>query len=195
MELHKGTAAIYAKDRKAWRQWLAKNHRTEKSVWLIIHHKSSATPSVYYEEAVEEALCFGWIDSTAYKRDGESKYQFFAVRKAKSNWSKINQERAARMIKEKRMTPAGQLMIDLAKESGTWSALDAVHALVIPPDLQKAFARNKTALKNFSAFPPSSRKIILYWVLSAKREETRQQRIKETVALAAKNERANHYKK
>jgi uncharacterized protein YdeI (YjbR/CyaY-like superfamily) len=194
MELHNGLPAYHAKNRKEWRQWLTKNHRLEKSVWLIIYHKSSATPSVYYEEAVEEAICFGWIDSIAHKRDAESKYQFFAVRKPKSNWSKANRERAEKMIEKKQMKPAGQAMIDLAKKNGTWTALVDVQNSVIPPDLQQAFNKNKTAFKNFQAFPPSSKRIILEWILNAKKPETREQRIKQTVELAAKNIKANHYR-
>jgi uncharacterized protein YdeI (YjbR/CyaY-like superfamily) len=193
MELHNTISAFHAKDRKEWRKWLTKNHKVEKSVWLIIYHKNSDTPSVYYDEAVEEALCFGWIDSVAHKRDHESKYQYFAPRKAKSNWSKLNRERAERMITEKKMKPAGQAMIDLAMKTGTWTALVDIENAVIPPDLQKAFNKNKTALKNFTAFPPSSKRIILEWIRSAKRAETRQQRIEKAVALAAKNIRANHY--
>jgi uncharacterized protein YdeI (YjbR/CyaY-like superfamily) len=161
---------------------------------LIIYHKSSSTPSIYYDEAVEEAICFGWIDSTAYKRDDESKYQFFAVRKPKSNWSKLNRERAGRMIKDKQMKPAGQATIDLAKKSGTWTALADVQNSIVPPDLKKAFGKNKKAFKNFNAFPPSSKRIILEWILNAKRVETRQRRIEQTVELAAKNVRANHYR-
>lgn len=194
MELHNGLPAYHAKNRKEWRQWLTKNHRSEKSVWLIIYHKSSATPSVYYEEAVEEAICFGWIDSIAHKRDAESKYQFFAVRKPKSNWSKANRERAEKMIEKKQMKPAGQAMIDLAKKNGTWTALVDVQNSVIPPDLQQAFNKNKTAFKNFQAFPPSSKRIILEWILNAKKPETREQRIKQTVELAEKNIKANHYR-
>lgn len=194
MELHNGPPAYHAKNRKEWRQWLTKNHRLEKSVWLIIYHKSSATPSVYYEEAVEEAICFGWIDSIAHKRDAESKYQFFAVRKPKSNWSKANRERAEKMIEKKQMKPAGQAMIDLAKKNGTWTALVDVQNSVIPPDLQQAFNKNKTAFKNFQAFPPSSKRIILEWILNAKKPETREQRIKQTVELAEKNIKANHYR-
>lgn len=193
-ELHKGQPAVYAKNRKEWRTWLNQNHRSEKSVWLIIYHKTSETPSIYYDEAVEEAICFGWIDSVAYKRSKESKYQFFAVRKAKSNWSKLNRERAEKMIKAKQMKPAGQAMVDLAKKSGTWTALVDVQNAVIPPDLQKSLNRNKMAHKNFLAFPPSSKRIILEWILNAKRAETRQARIDQTVTLAAKNVRANHYR-
>ena len=153
MELHKDIKTLHAKNRTEWRKWLAKNHKSEKSVWLIIYHKSSPTPSIYYDEAVEEAICFGWIDSIAHKRDDESKYQFFAVRKPKSNWSKANRERADKMIKEKQMKPAGQTMVDLAKKTGAWTALVDVQNSIIPPDLKKAFNKNKIAFKNFNAFP------------------------------------------
>src|SRR5262245_17338409 len=105
MELYKDIKTFHARDRNEWRKWLTKNHKSEKCVWLIIYHKGSSTPTVYQDEAVEEALCFGWIDSVANKRDEESKYQFFAVRRPKSNWSKINRERAEEMIKLKKMKP------------------------------------------------------------------------------------------
>ena len=185
---------LHAKNRTEWRKWLAKNHKSEKSVWLIIYHKSSPTPSIYYDEAVEEAICFGWIDSIAHKRDDESKYQFFAVRKPKSNWSKANRERADKMIKEKQMKPAGQTMVDLAKKTGAWTALVDVQNSIIPRDLKKAFNKNKIAFKNFNAFPPSSKRIILEWILNAKKAETRKQRIEETVGLASRNKKANHYR-
>jgi uncharacterized protein YdeI (YjbR/CyaY-like superfamily) len=192
METHKNTNAFYAKDRTIWRTWLLKNHQKEKSVWLIIYHKTSSTPSVYYEEAVEEALCFGWIDSVPNKRDHESSYLFLSVRKPKSNWSKANRDRAEKMINQKLMMPAGQAMIDFAKKTGTWTALEGVQNLVIPEDLQIFFYKNKLAFKNFNAFPPSSRRGILEWILNAKRPETRLKRIKETVELAKKNIKANH---
>ena len=194
MEIKPGTKTFKAKNRKAWRAWLNKNHAKEKSIWLIIYHKSSKTPSVYMDEAVEEALCFGWIDSIKKKRDDESAYQFFSRRKPKSNWSKINRARAVTMIKEGQMTPAGQAMVDLAKKTGTWTALKGVQDGVIPSDLQKMFEKNATAYANFQAFPPSSKRIILEWILNAKKPETRLKRIKETVELAKKNIRANHYR-
>lgn len=193
MELKDEKNTVYAKTRKEWRKWLEKNHGKEKSVWLIIYHKKSETPSVYYDEAVEEALCFGWVDSKANKRDDESSFLYFAQRKPKSNWSKANRERVEKLVKQGLMTPAGQAMIDLAKKSGTWTALVDVQNSVIPPDLQKLFDRNKTACKNFQAFAPSSKRIILEWILNAKKPETRLQRIKQTVELAAKNMKANHY--
>jgi uncharacterized protein YdeI (YjbR/CyaY-like superfamily) len=167
---------------------------SEKSVWLIIYHKDSKTPSVEYEEAVEEALCFGWIDSKPNKRDADSYYLFFAKRNPKSNWSKANRERAEKMIKRGLMTEAGQAMIYLAKRMGTWVALKEVQDSVIPDALQELIGKNKKAFNNFNAFPPSSKRIILEWILNAKRPETRQRRIEETVALAARNIKANHYR-
>jgi uncharacterized protein YdeI (YjbR/CyaY-like superfamily) len=195
MEVYNNIPAYHAPTRKEWRTWLKKNHQTQKSVWLIIYKKASKTPSVYYPEAVEEALCFGWIDSKPNKRDAESYYLFFARRKPKSNWSKINKDRVARLIKENQMQPAGLEMIRIAKETGTWTALDEVDRITLPADLKTRFARNKTAFNNWENFPPSTRRGILEWILNAKKPETRQKRIEETVTLAAKNIRANSYPK
>ncbi len=185
---------VYAEDREAWRAWLQQHHDKEKNVWLIIYHKKSKTPSVAYNDAVEEALCFGWIDSKPNKRDHESYLLLFAKRNPKSNWSRLNRERAERMLKQGRMTQAGLEMIETAKQDGTWTALEAVQDSVIPPDLDQAFQKNEAALRNFSAFPPSSKRIILEWILNAKRPQTRQKRIDETVELAARNIKANHYR-
>lgn len=185
--------SFYAKDRKAWRRWLEDNHDKKSFVWLLIYHKASETPSVYYEEAVEEALCFGWIDSTPNKRDHESRYLYFARRKTKSKWSKLNKTRIKKLTKLGLIHPSGEAMIDLAKKNGSWSALDDIEKMVIPADLGKQLKKNKTALKNFEAFPPSTRKGIFNWITSAKREETRKKRVAETVDLAAKNVRANQW--
>lgn len=194
METHRNIEAVHATSRREWRSWLNANHAKSKSVWLIIFHKTSRTKSVYYDEAVEEAICFGWVDSVPHKRDSESMYLYFAPRKAKSNWSQANRERAERMIAAGKMKPAGQAMIDLAKKTGTWTALVDVQKSVVPPDLRALLKKNKTAEKYFNAFPPSSRRGILEWILNAKKPETRQKRIAETVALAAQNIRANHYR-
>jgi uncharacterized protein YdeI (YjbR/CyaY-like superfamily) len=194
VEEKNGIPAIRAATRSEWRKWLTKNHKRQEAVWLIIYHKELERQSVYYAEAVEEAICFGWIDSKPNKRDSESYYLFFAKRKEKSNWSKANRERAERMIAAGLMKPAGQAMIDIALKIGTWKALDKVQQNVIPVDLKKALQKNKKALTNFNAFPPSSKRIILEWLLNAKKSETRAKRIEETVKLAAKNIRANHYR-
>ncbi len=189
-----GITELYAKDRQTWRSWLEKNHTKEKNVWLVIYHQQSNTPSVHYDEAVEEALCFGWIDSKPNKRDEESSRLLFAKRNPKSNWSKLNRQRAEKLLKQGKMAKAGLEMIELAKRNGTWTALDEVQNSVIPDDLQKAFKKETTAFGNFQAFPPSSKRIILEWILNAKKPETRRKRIAETVRLAAKNIKANHYR-
>ena len=194
MEIYNDVQTFHAKSRKEWRKWLEKNHSTEKSVWLIIYKKESEIPRVYYSEAVDEALCFGWIDSKPNKRNEDSYYQFFAKRNPKSNWSKVNKAKIAKLIEKGLMQSAGLEMIDLAKENGTWTALDKVENLIIPDDLQELFSDNKTAFENWERFPPSSKRGILEWILNAKKPETRQKRIEETVSLAEKDIRANHYR-
>ena len=143
-EIHRGTKAVSAPTRKIWRNWMAKYHEKETSVWLIIFHKKSRQASVYYDEAVEEALCFGWVDSVSNSRNEESSYLYFAKRKPKSNWSKANKDRVEKLTKLGLIMPAGQAMIDLAKQTGTWTALEVVDQLTIPPDMQKLFDKNKT---------------------------------------------------
>lgn len=192
MELKDGIKTFYARNQNAWRNWLLKNHQKESAVWLIIYRKDSQTPSVYYPEAVDEALCFGWIDSKPNKRDEQSYYQFFAKRKAKSNWSKVNRDKVERLIKQNKMHTSGMAAVELAKQTGTWSALDEVEEILIPNDLQELFDQNPTAFKNFNAFSRSSKRGILEWILNAKKNETRLKRIRETVSLAAKNIKANH---
>lgn len=120
METKDGKQAVYAKTRKEWRKWLKQHSKSEKSVWLIIYHKKSKVPCVNLNDATEEALCFGWIDSLVKKRDAESYYRTFGPRKPKSNWSKLNIERAERMIEQGLMTPQGQELIDIAKNDGRW---------------------------------------------------------------------------
>jgi uncharacterized protein YdeI (YjbR/CyaY-like superfamily) len=193
-ELKNGIKAFYAKSRKQWRAWLEKNGEKEKSVWLIMHKKESEFPSVLYDEAVEEALCFGWIDSKANKRDAQSYYQFFTKRNPKSKWSIVNKARVDKLIAEGHMHERGLAAIELAKQNGTWAALDKVGQLTIPEDLQKALAQNEDAIKFFDAFSISAKRSLLEWIASAKREETRRRRIAVTVASAAKNIRANQYR-
>ncbi|NOS93229.1 MAG: hypothetical protein HOP30_15015 [Cyclobacteriaceae bacterium] len=194
METKGGITTFHAKTRSAWRKWLDKNSSSEKSVWLIIYHKQSKKQSVYYPEAVDEALCFGWVDSKPNKRDHESYYQFFTKRNPKSKWSKINKEKVERLMAEGLMTPSGMEMVSIAKGFGTWDALTPVDNLEEPDDLKKAFSKKKTAYKNWQAFPPSTKRGILEWLLNAKRPETRSKRITETVSLAAQNIRANQYR-
>ena len=125
MEIKDGKQAVYAKTRAEWRNWLENNSQSEKSVWLILYHKKSKVPCLNLNEATEEALCFGWIDSLAKKRDAESYYLTFTPRNPKSNWSKPNRERAARMIESGLMTAYGQKLIDIAKNTGKWEVIEA----------------------------------------------------------------------
>lgn len=166
-----GVRTFNPANRTEWRKWLAKNHDSTEPVCLVIFHKKSSAPNLSYGNAVEEALCFGWIDNKGIKRDPESMYLQFAPRKENSNWSKLNKERAEKMIHDGLMTKAGQ-------------------AGVIPTDLQKAFDKKKKAFKNFQSFAPSSKRLIIQWILDAKKAETRQQRIEKTVELAAQNIKA-----
>lgn len=189
------TMEFHPKHPGEWQAWLAAHQGKTKSIWLVLHKKSSPGPGLSYPEAVEVALCYGWIDSKPQKRDKHTYLLYFAERKAGGVWSKINKQRIAKLIKEGKMTKAGMEKITQAKKDGSWSTLDPVDALKMPDELGKAFARNKRALKNFEAFPPGIRKQLFHWVLSARLPQTRLTRVREIVSKAAKNERANQWKK
>ncbi len=194
MELKDGIKTFYAKSQEEWRKWLEDNNQIEKSVWLIIYKKESGKPSVYYSEAVDQAICFGWIDSKPNKRDETSYYQFFAKRNPKSNWSKVNKAKVEKLVEKGMMSKSGIEAIEIAKQNGTWNALDEVEEMTIPEDLKRAFDTYSTAFAYFDTFPRSSKRNILEWILNAKRPETRQKRINETVELAEKNIKANHFR-
>jgi uncharacterized protein YdeI (YjbR/CyaY-like superfamily) len=194
LEEYDGRPAVYAPSQQAWREWLQNYHQEYGSIWLVMYRKQSGKPSVYYNEAVDEALCFGWIDSKPNKRDEESYYQLFSPRNSKSNWSKVNKEKVERLLAAGKMASAGLEMVRVAKETGTWDALNEVDALIIPSDLKAALEATPAALENFEAFPPSTRRGILEWIFNAKRPATRTKRIQETAKLAAQNIRANQYR-
>ncbi|WP_210521267.1 YdeI/OmpD-associated family protein [Hymenobacter terricola] len=178
--------------RAEWRQWLADHHASAPGVWLVYFKKASGQPSVAYAEAVEEALCFGWIDSHPRKLDADRSQLMFTPRKPRSGWSKVNKERLLRLEAAGQLMPAGRLAIARAKQNGTWESLDAAEAGHIPDDLATALAADAAAQANFAAFSPSARKMILTWVLGARQPETRARRVAETVRLAALNKRANY---
>ena len=194
MKVKKESIEFYPRNRQAWRNWLQKNHATKRSVWLIMYKKSSGKPTIRYNEVVEEALCFGWIDSVPRKRDAESSFLYISIRKAKSGWSALNKKRIEKLIQENRMTTAGLQKIEAAKKDGSWSALDKIEALEMPAALQKALTRNKKALAHFNGFPSSVRKQLFLWVESAKTPVTKEKRITGIVTLAEKNIRANQWK-
>jgi uncharacterized protein YdeI (YjbR/CyaY-like superfamily) len=183
--------SVHPKTRAEWREWLEQHHAQTEGVWLITYKKVTGKPRVEYEEAVEEALCFGWIDSKANKLDDERTLLWFTPRKPGTGWSRPNKERIQRLTAAGLIAPAGLAKIEAAKRDGSWEKLDAVEALEIPPDLEKALAVNPAAKQYFEAFPRSVKRSILEWISSAKKPETRGKRIEETARLAAENRRAN----
>lgn len=185
--------SVHPDSRAEWRAWLERHHTRTDGVWLITWKKATGRPRVEYDEAVEEALCFGWIDSKPGKLDGERSMLWFAPRKPKTGWSKPNKERVEKLLKAGLIAPAGLAKINAAKDDGSWNALDAVEALEIPPDLDQAFAENPLARDYWEAFPRSAKRGILEWIANARKPETRAKRIEETVRLAAENRRANQW--
>lgn len=193
--MQKELTRFHAPDRQTWRNWLIENHASAAGVWLIYFKKGSGKPSVSYPEAVEEALCFGWIDSKPNKIDDERYMQVFSPRKAKSAWAKPNKIRIERLIETGLMTPAGFEKIKKAKLDGSWTLLDAIEELIMPAELAAAFLENEDAHGHFEKFPASAKKMIYWQVETAKRSETRAARVKEVVRLAAENVRAFQYVK
>ena len=175
-----------ATDRAEWRQWLAANHATSPGVWLVTFKPSTGTPRPTYDEVVEEALCFGWIDSTSGTVDDERAKLLITPRKRGSPWSALNKRRIEGLIANGQIAAAGLAKIEAAKADGSWSLYDAIDALEVPPDLDAALNRDPAARQGFDAFSPSNKKQLLWWVTSAKRDATRADRIAKVVANAAK---------
>jgi uncharacterized protein YdeI (YjbR/CyaY-like superfamily) len=188
--------AVYFADRAALRAWLRTHHASHAAIWLVYDKKHvKGARALTYDDIVEEALCFGWIDSVARGVDDKRSSLYFSPRKPGSTWSAVNKRRLPRLIEEGLMHPAGQAKIDAAKKDGSWTTLDAIEKLEMPSDLAAALHKNASAKANFDAFPPGARKQILYWVTSAKREETRADRVKRALAAALENERTPWVKK
>ncbi|HUQ42819.1 MAG TPA: YdeI/OmpD-associated family protein [Candidatus Limnocylindria bacterium] len=180
---------VHAEDRASWRTWLEANHATAAGAWLVSWRRGEG-PRVEYEEAVEEALCFGWIDSQGSNIDERRSKQYYAPRKSNSGWAATNKARIERLSAAGLMAPAGLTAIERAKANGSWTLLDAVEAGIVPEDLAHALAEHSPATANFEAFPKSARRALLAWIAQAKRPETRAARILETAVRAARNERA-----
>jgi uncharacterized protein YdeI (YjbR/CyaY-like superfamily) len=178
---------VYAADRVAWRNWLAQNYSTTPGVWLIYYKVKSGKPSVRYAEAVKEALCFGWIDSKVNTLDAERYMQVFTPRKPGSVWSRLNKQYVEELLQQGLITEAGLEKIVAAKQDGSWNRLDAVEALIVPADLQQALESNNLAEQYFARFSNTTKKLILTWIDSAKRPETRQKRIEQTVIAVTQN--------
>ncbi|ATP56404.1 hypothetical protein CPT03_07915 [Pedobacter ginsengisoli] len=176
-----------------WRDWLAQNHLSKQSVWLVFYSKASGKKSISWSEAVDEALCFGWIDSKKVKIDHEISHQFFSKRKAKSTWSKINKEKVQTFTEKGLMTTAGYESIAIAKQNNSWTILDEVEALIIPNDLEEAFKKQEGAKDYFESLSKSARKILLSWIVLAKLPETRQKRIEEIAFCAGEKRKPKQF--
>ncbi len=183
---------FYPTNLNDWRNWLEKNHLSKESVWVVLYTKASDKSSITWRDAVDVALCFGWIDSKKIKIDSESSHQFFSKRKAKSTWSKINKEIVQKLIDQGLMQAAGYESIEKAKQNGSWTILDEVEELVIPEDLLRAFHNNEGSLAYFNSLSKTNKKMILQWIVLAKRPETRVKRINEVAELASKNRKPKH---
>lgn len=192
---HKDLPRYYPPTRADWRNWLATNHATAMGVWIIYYKKHTGQPTVPYDDAVEEALCYGWIDSKPNKLDDERYMQLFTPRKPKSPWSRLNKQRIEKLEQAGLIAEAGWAKIKAAKEDGSWTILDPIENLEIPEDLGEALAANPKAASYFEAFADTYKKGILWWIATAKRPETRAKRVKQTVEMAAMNLKAQFDKK
>jgi uncharacterized protein YdeI (YjbR/CyaY-like superfamily) len=184
--------AIHPKSRAQWRRWLERHHARERGVWLVMHKLASGKPRMGYDAAVEEALCWGWIDSRTRTVDDERSAWWMAPRKPRTGWSRSNKDRVARLVAAGLMAAPGLAKVAQAKRDGSWSLLDAVEALEVPADLARAL-KASGGRRFFDAFPPSVRRQLLEWVRGAKKPETRAKLVAEIARLAAMNIRANQW--
>ena len=183
---------VFVANMKALRKWLEAHHQQTESVWLCRWKKGKGEEYITYGELVDELLCWGWVDSLPRSKDDARTLIRISPRHPKSNWSAINKAKVDRLLGEGRMQPSGMQLVELAKANGQWDFLNEVEALEIPVDLQQAFQVFPEAQQYFERFPNSSKRGILEWIKSAKQPATRQKRIAETVAKAARNRKANH---
>ena len=187
LEVYMEMEHLYFKNDTEWRNWLHKNHAASTGLYLIFYKVDHEMESMRWEEAVRVALCYGWIDSTVKSLGDGKRRQYFCPRKPKSVWSKVNKTHIKELSEAGLMHDSGWRSIEIAKENGSWTALDDVENGVVPEDLQKAFKRSKKARENFKNFTHSQRKSYLYWLNQAKRTETRQKRIAEIIAFCKAN--------
>lgn len=174
------------------RAWLEARHAQRESVWIVTAKKGSGLPHVPWSAVVDEALCYGWIDSLPRKLDENYTMLLLSPRKPGSGWSAVNKKKVDRLVAEGRLAERGLAAIERAKADGSWTLLDAAGALEEPPDLAEALAASPLARELFDRFPPSARRGILEWIAQAKKPETRVARIAKTVDMAARGEKANH---
>ena len=186
---------VEVRSREELRAWLAAEHATSRGAWVVTWKRHVSGQHVDAATVAEEALCFGWIDSLPRALDDDRTMLLVTPRKPTSAWSAVNKRRVVRLLANGLIAPAGLAVVEAAKQSGTWTALDAVESIALPPDLVAAFESTAPlARANFEAFPRSAKRGILEWIQTAKKPETRTKRIAETVTLAAKNQRANSWR-
>lgn len=190
----RSASAATFRNRQVWRAWLNNNHGKKKEIWLVFYKKHTGKKSLAYTDAVEEALCFGWIDGMLKRINNERHKIRFSPRRPGSVWAPSNIARVRKMIHEKKMTEAGLKLFKSAKlETQTAPTVKIIlkksKRIIIPPDLRKALAKNPEALANFKCYPPSFRLLAIHWVKNAKHEQTRQRRIRDIAANAAKHEK------
>ncbi|WP_347220016.1 YdeI/OmpD-associated family protein [Chryseobacterium sp.] len=193
MEIPDTRQEIRINTREDWRQWLVDFHQSLPSVWVICNTRKSGLPVVGWSELVEEALCFGWIDSTRKTIDEGSFKQLFSRRKPGSTWSRINKEKVQKLIDDQLMTEAGYESIRIAKENNSWTILDTVEDLMVPQDLNEAFKNHPGSEEYFQSLSKSMKKMMLQWIVLAKRPETRKKRIDEIVEHAAQGKKPKHF--
>lgn len=186
--------AVMIRTRRQWREWLNLHQDRTKGIWVVTYKQSSGQQDITYDDIVEEAICFGWIDSLGRALDDERTMLWLSPRKKGSKWSALNKVRVEKLERAGLLKERGLMTIQRSKEDGTWTALDKVSKGIIPDDIMEALKEHPPAQTYFEAFPPSVRRGILEWIDGAKRSETRQRRIIETVTLAAKNIRANQWR-
>jgi uncharacterized protein YdeI (YjbR/CyaY-like superfamily) len=181
---------LHFSNRNSWRAWLSKNHASEREIWLIYHKKHTGKPSISYDESVEEALCFGWIDGIMKRVDDEKCARKFTPRRSRSVWSESNKKRAEKMMREGKMTDAGMAKIEDAKKNGEWfKSHVSPKELVVPIFIEEALRKNRKAHENFNGLAIGYRKMYVAWISSAKREETRKKRIAEAIELLEQNKK------
>jgi uncharacterized protein YdeI (YjbR/CyaY-like superfamily) len=184
---------VHVETREELRSWLSAHAADSPSVWLVTWRRGTGRPAPSYDDVVEEALCFGWIDSTARTFDDERSGLRLAPRKKGSGWARTNKTRLERLERDGLLTEAGRMVVERAKQDGSWSLLDEVENLAVPDDLAAELGARPPARENFDAFPRGIRRGILEWIVQAKRAETRRRRVEETAVLAQRNERANQW--
>jgi uncharacterized protein YdeI (YjbR/CyaY-like superfamily) len=182
-----GVTQLHPLSRAGWRAWLTTNHGSAHGVLLVMDTKASGSQRLSLDDAVEEAICFGWIDSKLTPVDGRRFAVMFTPRRPGGTWSQANKARVESLTSRGLMTDAGLSAVAAAQQDRSWSALDDVDALRVPEDLAQALGDNPEAQRNFERFTVSTKKATLWWVVSAKRSETRARRIAESVRLAADN--------